>query len=146
MRVVKKPTSSLHWRALPTFAVVIRNNNNFPRRMIKIPSHPHAVNGWVINARWVMEKHLRRFLLPKNIVWHINKNTLDDRIKNLRVFRDRDDFFAAMDYCQFNYCMTDYYCDLKMVYEIFGIDKYVYIPGKLEDKKKRRYHKRARNI
>lgn len=59
------------------------------RKFIYLPGHPCSARGIIIYARWVMEKKMRRFLKPTEIVHHINRNTLDDRIENLRVFVSR---------------------------------------------------------
>ena len=50
---------------------------------IKIPRHPNAREGWVVLHRWIMEKKLRRFLKPTEVVHHLNKDKQDNRIENL---------------------------------------------------------------
>lgn len=67
------------------------------RKHIKLPNHPATTNksSWVIHARWVMELHLNRFLKSNDIVHHINGNTLDDRVQNLRVFESKRQHFIV---------------------------------------------------
>lgn len=50
------------------------------------PDHPFAdVNGRVKEERLVVEKHLKRFLRPNEVVHHINCVKTDNRIENLKV-------------------------------------------------------------
>jgi len=51
------------------------------------PNHPFATKqGYVPLSRLVAEKYLSRYLTPKEVIHHINKNTLDDRPENLYLF------------------------------------------------------------
>lgn len=50
------------------------------------PGHPKANgSGYVLRYRAVMERHLGRYLRSSEEVHHINQNSQDDRLENLRV-------------------------------------------------------------
>lgn len=50
------------------------------------PNHPFASkNGYVLQHRLIMEKYIKRFLLPIEIVHHINEIRDDNRIENLQL-------------------------------------------------------------
>ncbi len=55
--------------------------------LIYSPYHPFCNHqGRVRRSRLIMERHLQRFLLPSEIVHHINEIKNDDRIENLAHF------------------------------------------------------------
>jgi len=60
---------------------------------IYIPSHPHAIGTrklYVAEHRLLMEKKIGRYLTDKEIVHHVNENTLDNRIENLQLMTASD--------------------------------------------------------
>jgi len=61
-------------------------NNNGYIMILKPEHHFCDRQGRVRRSRLVMEKHLKRFLKPTEVVHHINKIKNDDRIKNLKLF------------------------------------------------------------
>lgn len=71
-----------HPLALPLFAERIRKNTDgYDYAYIKIaPSGP-----WPAKHRWVMEQHLGRKLERGEIVHHIDGNTLNNELSNLRL-------------------------------------------------------------
>lgn len=50
------------------------------------PDHPAATSdGYVLYHRRVMEKHLRRYLHPEEVVHHIDGNPRNNRLRNLQL-------------------------------------------------------------
>lgn len=55
-----------------------------------VPNHPNADrHGYVVEHRVKIENYLGRLLNKNEIVHHKNKDTLDNRIKNLKVFKNK---------------------------------------------------------
>jgi len=63
--------------------------NNEGYVLIWSPNHPNTTsNNYVMEHRLVMEEYLGRYLKKEEVVHHINKNRLDNRIENLMLFKN----------------------------------------------------------
>ena len=59
---------------------------------IKLPSHPFSnAEGYIFEHRIKMEKKLKRYLKKEEVVHHINGNRKDNRLKNLKLFKNNSD-------------------------------------------------------
>jgi len=66
--------------------------NSDGHMQIRMPSHPHAfINGYVFEHRIVMEKHLNRYLDPREVVHHNDNNKTNNAIGNLTLFKDNSE-------------------------------------------------------
>lgn len=63
--------------------------------LIQNTDHPHHnKQGYVPEHRLVMEKHLGRYLHPKEVVHHINEIISDNRLENLQLFKNNGEHMS----------------------------------------------------
>ena len=60
--------------------------------LIHYPNHPNATrDGYVFEHRLVMEKYLKRYLEPSEVIHHIDKDLTNNDIKNLKLFSNNSE-------------------------------------------------------
>src|SRR3990167_317123 len=71
---------------------VIERNRGYV--LIYNPTHPfHDKDGYVREHRLVMEGMVGRYLVPKEVVHHINGDKSDNTKENLQLFKNHSDHF-----------------------------------------------------
>lgn len=58
-------------------------------RLVRLPDHPAAIDGYIRRSRMVAEGRLGRFLTDDEVVAHLDGNPSNDSVENLRVFASR---------------------------------------------------------
>lgn len=67
---------------------VIRNSCGYI--WVYSPSHPFKdIRGYVLQHRLIVEKRIKRYLAPTEVVHHINRKRSDNRSLNLRLYKNQ---------------------------------------------------------
>lgn len=69
-----------------------RSRKNGKRyKLIKVQNHPFATRrGYIREHRFIIEQSIGRFLRKDEIVHHINEDTCDNRIENLKLMTKKE--------------------------------------------------------
>jgi hypothetical protein len=60
--------------------------------LVRAPDHPHANSGgYVYEHRWIVEQALGRYLLPEEVVHHLDGDKQNNDLENLRLFSSRSE-------------------------------------------------------
>lgn len=93
----RTPWSKLHPELMPRGADSymwkggeIKNGHGYI--LVYSPTHPFCnAKKYIFRSRLVMEKHLRRYLVPEEVIHHINGVKDDDRPENLKLFANTNE-------------------------------------------------------
>lgn len=97
-----KKLSEEHCKKISKALIGNRNNLKNGRRIfngyvaIYSPNHPNRdKNNCVREHRLIMENNIGRYLNPLERVHHINRNLIDNRIENLKLYPNNSDHMRA---------------------------------------------------
>ncbi len=72
-----------------------KRKNEYGYIFVWKPEHPNAMKvGYVLEHRLVMEEHLGRYLTKEEEIHHINEIRDDNRIENLKLFKNKGEHKA----------------------------------------------------
>jgi hypothetical protein len=81
--------NSCNFNGLNGYGHIKRHNRGY--MLAYVPCHPHAhKDGYVMLHTVLMEREIGRYLMPDEVVHHINHDRADNRIENLRLMKKKD--------------------------------------------------------
>lgn len=111
-----------------------RMKNNKGYWLVYIPEHPYCNNnGYVFEHRLVMENRLGRYLIPNELVHHLNGKPYDNRIENLQLINSKGEHRGIHNKLDKTIDMSSWICSRcnrnKTSLKKSGRPKWVYLDG-----------------
>lgn len=82
----RKKDSQLKWKINMNKNITSKTKKGYIK--VYSPYHPFAKNGYVLEHRLVVEKKIKRFLTPEEVIHHIDEVKSNNDIENLMLFEN----------------------------------------------------------